>query len=501
MSKKFNKKWLAIAIAGLVHQGAVAAETDTDELELGKMVVSAAGFEQKLTEAPASISVITEEDLKSRPYTTLLDAVKYQEGIDVGVTRDKTGQGSISMRGLTGEYTLILIDGKRQNNHGDIYPNAFGGNQFNHIPPLEAIERIEVIRGPASTLYGSDAMGGVINIITNKHTDEWTGGFSYGRSFQSDDVFGDDITMDFSVMGPIIPGKLSMGLRGSSYERLASSPEFDPVTDPAGVVHTRSTGFGGGGKTVDNENEEYGISLTFTPNEKHSIRLDYDTSNQVYDNTPYLDPITGLMAYPLGTKDNIDSIWRASGGNVQPRVGYSEDQEFTRTWWSATHEGQWDIGTSTVSLSYVDTANEGRTLPFSVAERQLLQQMYSATGAYAGMSLTDRRALAESTFLPRPQRTLASNQYTLDAKLDIPLSGLLGEHMLIVGGQMIDGELEDDVFGIEDGQAGGVQDQEMYSLFVEDNWMPIDPLTVTAGVRYDNHDVFGSQVSPRLYGV
>lgn len=56
------------------------------------------------------------------------------------------------MRGMGSDYTLILIDGKRQNNHGDIYPNNFGDNQFNHIPPLDAIERIEVIRGLASTL-------------------------------------------------------------------------------------------------------------------------------------------------------------------------------------------------------------------------------------------------------------------------------------------------------------------------------------------------------------
>ena len=132
---------------------------DSDNIE--HVVVTATGYEQKLTQAPASISVITAEDLKARSFTSLLDAVQFQEGIDIGTTRDKTGQGSVSMRGLTGEYTLLLIDGRRQNNHGDIYPNNFGGNAFNHMPPLDTIERIEVIRGPASTLYGADALGGV----------------------------------------------------------------------------------------------------------------------------------------------------------------------------------------------------------------------------------------------------------------------------------------------------------------------------------------------------
>jgi outer membrane receptor for ferrienterochelin and colicins len=155
----------AIALAGFSAQ---AEQAEKNPVDLSKMVVSAAGFEQKVVEAPASISVITQEDLRSRPYMTLLDAVRELEGVDIGETRDKTGQGSVSIRGMGADYTLLLIDGRRQNNHGDIYPNNFGGNQFNHVPPLDAIERIEVIRGPASTLYGADALGGVINIITKK---------------------------------------------------------------------------------------------------------------------------------------------------------------------------------------------------------------------------------------------------------------------------------------------------------------------------------------------
>lgn len=485
---------LALAFAAPV---AFAQETDT---RLDDVVVTATGFEQKITDAPASISVVTQKELASKPYTTLIDAVRELEGVDVGETSDKTGQRTISMRGMGSDYTLILIDGKRQNNHGDIYPNSFGGNQFNHIPPLDAIERIEVIRGPASTLYGADALGGVINVITKKDAKEWTGSVTVGRTFQSNSAFGEDTTTDFSLRGPIKPGVLSMSVRGSRYERDASTPEFESARDPNGVLRSRTLGFGGGGKTVDNVNKALGFSLYLTPSDNQRITFDYDASKQVYDNSPYTDPITGDTSFPLGTVDSIDTIWRASGGTVQPRAGYSDDQEFTRDAWSLSHEGQWDFGTSFVALSYVETDNNGRTLPFTVAERQLLQQMYDGSGAYAGMTEDERRALAEATFLPRDKRTLQSNQYTLDGRLDIPLTGLAGDHLLVVGGQIIRGELKDGVFGMEDGSPGALQKHRMWSLFVEDNWMPTDRLTLTAGVRHDEHDLFGSNVSPRLYG-
>ncbi|WP_236037284.1 TonB-dependent receptor plug domain-containing protein [Marinomonas vulgaris] len=129
----FKRTALAIMISSSGYSAAVSAEETVDMASLETLVVTAAGFEQKLTDAPASISVITKEKIASRPYTTLLDAVSDLEGVDVGETRDKTGQGTISMRGMGSDYTLILVDGRRQNNHGDIYPNSFGGNQFNHI--------------------------------------------------------------------------------------------------------------------------------------------------------------------------------------------------------------------------------------------------------------------------------------------------------------------------------------------------------------------------------
>lgn len=515
----------------------VEVAQEPGDFEMPTVVVSAAGYEQKVVDAPASISVITKKDLDTKPYVTLLDAVRDLEGVDIGETRDKTGQGTISMRGMGSDYTLILVDGKRQNNHGDIYPNSFSGNQFGHMPPLDAIERIEVIRGPASTLYGADALGGVINIITKKVTNEWKGSVSHSRTFETNDAFGNDITTDFNLSGPLVKDTLGLALRGSFYNRLASNPTYSSVTDPLGNVRERSLGFGGGGKTVNNENESFGVRLSWTPTANQSLWLDIDTSTQQYDNTPKIND-AGTQEYPVGTVDNINSIWSAgnasfclgaTGANAaacgtnggtwttvrraNPQVGYGATQEFTRDTWALTHEGKWDFGNSFVSLSHVATNNNGRTLPFSVEERKHLLAMIDATTYtdplgntidYGDTALypdeASRRAAAQALFLPRGKRTLESRQYTLDAKLDMPWE-LAGNHITVVGTQVIRGELEDGVFGMEAGTPGGVQDHNMYSLFAEDTWYVINPLALTAGLRYDDHEVFGSQVSPRLYGV
>lgn len=529
---------LALAMAAILAAPAALADPAPAPAakDLDAVVVTATGFEQKIVDAPASISVITREDLARRPYITLLDAVRDLEGVDIGETRDKTGQGTISMRGMGPDYTLVLINGRRQNNHGDIYPNNFGGNQFNHIPPLDAIERIEVIRGPMSTLYGADAMGGVINIITRKGLDTWAGSLTLGRTFETDHAYGDDSTADFHLTGPLVPGTLDLAVRGSWYKRDASNPVYGDVVDPAGERHSRSLGFGGGGKTVDNTNKAAGISLAWTPTGAQTLTLDVDTSRQEYDNAIRVND-AGVEEYPVGTVDNHGAVLRiGNNGRVEPRAGYAPTQEFTRDSWALTHEGSWSFGNSLVSLAYVETDNRGRTLPFTVAERQSLQQIwnaactslggivggsgYCAPGAAIGFrnanawnnqSEAQKLAIMQANlspeqyrqllaYLPRPPRTLESSQYTLDARLDIPFQAA-GEHVAVVGTQVVRGELTDGVFGMEAGRPGGRQEHNMHSLFAEDTWKPVERLSLTGGIRYDDHEVFGSHVSPRLYAV
>ncbi len=149
---------LGLAAASL----AVQAEEITD---LDTTVVTAAGFEQRLEDAPASVTVIDAETLRKRPIRDLGDALRDVEGVVVNGAANET---DISIRGMPGDYTLILVDGKRQSAR-ESRVNGNRGYEQSFIPPAAAIERIEVVRGPMSSLYGSDAIGGVINIITKKN--------------------------------------------------------------------------------------------------------------------------------------------------------------------------------------------------------------------------------------------------------------------------------------------------------------------------------------------
>ena len=109
--------------------------------------------------------MISKQQIEDKAYRDVTDALKDVPGVVV------TGGGSssdISIRGMASQYTLFPVNGKRVSTRSTRPNSDNSGIEQGWLPPLESIERIEVIRGPMSSLYGSDAMGGVINVITKK---------------------------------------------------------------------------------------------------------------------------------------------------------------------------------------------------------------------------------------------------------------------------------------------------------------------------------------------
>ncbi|PRB78993.1 TonB-dependent receptor domain-containing protein [Pseudomonas sp. MYb185] len=210
---QFKKTLLAVTMASVACSA--VAQQSQEALDLGQTVVTASGFEQNLRDAPAAITVISQEELKKKSYTDITDALKNVAGVQI------SGGGveqSIMMRGMTSAYTLFLIDGRpAQGNDAFSERGSQAGTPINFLPPLEAIERIEVIRGPASALYGSDAMGGVINIITKKVGKELTGSITaeYAMAGSGNDVNEDGFQTSAFLNMPLIEDVLGLQLTGA----------------------------------------------------------------------------------------------------------------------------------------------------------------------------------------------------------------------------------------------------------------------------------------------
>lgn len=164
--KKLNKKLTVLTAAGMMlfntsSIALAAQEQEEQTFDLEQIVVTATKTEKKVKDIPASVTVITAEDLHNANIKTIEDALQNVPGIYIKGASGIQGT-KISVRGLSQNRVLIMLDGLALNN------GYTGGTQLPNIP-VENIDRIEVIRGPFSALYGSSAMGGVINIITKQN--------------------------------------------------------------------------------------------------------------------------------------------------------------------------------------------------------------------------------------------------------------------------------------------------------------------------------------------
>ena len=125
------------------------------------IIVTATRTEIPLSDAIVPVTVITREDIELSLATDLADILRFQAGIDIGRNGGPGQATSVFMRGTESNHTLVLMDGVRMN------PGTLGGAAVQHIAP-EIIERIEIVKGARSALFGTDAIGGVINIVTRR---------------------------------------------------------------------------------------------------------------------------------------------------------------------------------------------------------------------------------------------------------------------------------------------------------------------------------------------
>lgn len=167
MKKSFLEKSVVVTLllGSSVFSGGsyVFAEEPSENFTLGEFVVTASRVATNKVDTPANISVITKEAIADNNYSDAAEAISKVPGVNVlgsGAKGTSMGQDKILING--DERVLVLIDGRRVN------LGSSGNYSADWLPPVNAIERIEVLKGAGSALYGTDAIGGVINVITKK---------------------------------------------------------------------------------------------------------------------------------------------------------------------------------------------------------------------------------------------------------------------------------------------------------------------------------------------
>ncbi len=166
MRRQRNRWWVMVAIAAMVWTPfCIAQDKDEDAVEMGNVVVTASRTAQDEKKVANSVTVITAKEIAAKGHRTVAEVLQNQPGIDISRNGGPGTTTSVFIRGADSKNTLLLIDGVPYND-----PAASNRNPFMDHLTVDNIDRIEIVRGPQSVLYGSNATAGVINIITKKGT-------------------------------------------------------------------------------------------------------------------------------------------------------------------------------------------------------------------------------------------------------------------------------------------------------------------------------------------
>ena len=266
----------------------------TEMTALEEIVVTATTREANLQTAPASVSIVDQEELTLRAAADLAQALQGEAGVQIsGVGQSRNG---VSLRGMHIEHTLFLLDGRRIASTNAII--AHSDFELTWLPAA-AIEQVEVVRGPLSSLYGSDALGGVVNVITKKPGDELIGSINLNSSIPHNSTGGEEVNANLYMSVPLIDGKLGVAMFGDYFNRdeLASD-----LNNSVSNVEAREAATGR-------------VNLVFTPTDNQQVDLIYSISD--------------------------DRRWR----NFQrgPSI-FRSDDDITMRQMALSHKGDWNWG-------------------------------------------------------------------------------------------------------------------------------------------------------------
>lgn len=275
-------------VLGLVLAFCATAAAEQNPTTMSEVVITATRDEVPIEQVGSSITVITAKEIEQQQKQTVADVLRMVPGLDVKQSGAYGGSTSVFIRGAKPEHTLVLIDGVEMND-----PTAIGAAYDFANLTADNIERIEVLSGPQSTLYGSHAMGGVINIITKRGDGKLKAYFSAegGSHYTAKETAG------LSGGTSLLQYALNVSRLDTDGISAANSKNGNPENDPY-------------------QNSTVSARLGITP----LSNLDFDVALRYSKSRTDLDGYSTVPPYSFsdvrGYHSNTDQLYLRSEGNL-----------------------------------------------------------------------------------------------------------------------------------------------------------------------------------------
>lgn len=431
----------AAVLAGMSMPVGAAETTAADTVVQTKdVIVTATKTEAEVQAVPQAVEVITKEDIQRTGANDVLTALSLANNLNL--SRAGMTGNAVSLRGMSTNHTLILVDGKRYAGEDtDVTTNVYALQRLN----VSDIDRIEIVRGPSSSLYGSEAMGGVINVITK--TPEQAGGtIGVVTSTRNTAEYFNVSTGKHGRWSAAVDGRFD---KQRSINRYAHSVSSTAVTDgyDRSMYGMRRTFHGGAVYDFENAN-------------KNKLRFDIDYMNE------------DLRSDYADTKSASGKLYY----NKNKHEWYHNEQKgFSVEYTGKTNRNEYQFRTYYNQLEKHSNLVNERAFPSPMMEN-ILGSIY-----------------------PKADMDYAKyNTWVTEAKNTMYIGD---HHNLTFGGEYRRLEYEGTRLG---GSTTGLnkkisaKDVDSYAGYIEDLWQVNDKLLLIPSVRLEHNSQFGSEATPKI---
>ena len=457
---------------------AAFAHADGDTVVEGASLDTVYVTAEKQLQQSLGVSRISTEDIEKRPAVNdISELVRTMPGVNLTgntATGQRGNKRQIDLRGMGPENTLILIDGKpvhsRQSERISMRGERNTRGDSNWVP-VEEIESITVLRGPAAARYGSGAMGGVVNIVTKKVPKEFKGSVNYYTNQPQDSKEGATNRVGFNLGGPIVQDVLGFRIYGNLNKTDADSADINAGRSGRLVA--------AGVEGVRNKDIAGRLQWKISPSQTLVFDSSYSRQGNIYngDTQNSNPPANTLALYNglVGSKAETARLYRSA--------------------FSLTHDGAWDWGDTKNIISYERTTNSH--LPEGLAG--------GPEGSYTGLNFVQSRLknLRLSSEANIPFKLGVDNVLTVgaeftDSKLDDPASNSQSLTDRIPGGPGRPPRVIVNTFPGVSEHRGGKTSQRNWAAYIEDNISLTGKTHLIPALRFDHNSVSGGNWSPAL---